>query len=63
MKGLGYKELTFKFDIELFKASKKFKFGIWKLSFGLAQDGELAEPFVICHLVLVIYFLFAVVRV
>jgi hypothetical protein len=30
--------------------SKRFEFVISDLSFGLTQDGELAEPFVVCNL-------------
>ncbi len=31
--------------------------GIWKLPFDLAQGGELVEPFVICFLVLGIFYI------
>jgi hypothetical protein len=32
------------------------KFDIWNLSFDLAQDGELTEPFEICYLAFEIYY-------
>ena len=31
--------------------------GIWVLPFDLARGGELVEPFVICHLVLVFFYI------
>jgi len=34
--------------------SRSLDIGIWILPFDSAQGGELVEPFVICHLVLVI---------
>jgi hypothetical protein len=42
---------------EIHSVFGSFEIGIWILPFELAQGGELVEPFVICHLVLGIFFM------